>query len=348
MPRIRYLRTRRVAGRTLHYWLPSTQLRALGWAPQRLGDDSAAAAVEAEAINARLDEWSRSKGPEAVRLAARRGTIAWLIAEYRGSDFWRELAQRTRRDYERHLDAIAAWCGDLPIGALSARVIYAYRQKLATLNTPRQSNYRLQVLRLLLQHGVRCGELEHNPAAKFRSFHLERREQVWSDEEIDRFLHVADTPIRLAMQLAVWTGQRQGDVLRMQWAWIDGDWLELRQGKTKKRLSIPIAKPLAEILKAAPRRGLVIVASSTGRPYREDHFRHRWLDTAKRAGIAGKTFLDVRRTAVCRLAEAGCTVPEIAAITGHSVEDTARIIDTYLRPTRAQALAAITKLEQRK
>lgn len=346
----RYLKTVVKAGRTYHYWQPAAALRRLGWEPRPLVETPGGPTIveQAEALNRELDGWQRTKGPVSVRLAARRGTVAWLIGELHDSEEWRRLAPRTRRDYERHLDALKELWGNLPIGGITARVVYGYRQKLAKKGTPRQSNYRLQVLRLLLEHGRRIGELDVNPAAKFRSFPLAKREQVWSDAEIDRFAHVADTPIRLALQLAIWTGQRQGDVLRMQWGMIKDGWIELRQGKTKTLLAIPIARQLAEVLHAAPRRGLTIVASSTGRPYREDHFRHRWLDTATRAGITGKAFLDLRRTAVCRLAEAGCTVPEIAAITGHSVVETQRIIDTYLRPTRRQALAAITKLEQRK
>ena len=345
----RYLIRVEKAGRVYWYWQPSSEFRRLGWAPRRLVEEPGGPSIEAQAaaLNRELDGWQRTKGPASVRLAARRGTIAWLIGELHDSDEWRRLATRTRRDYERHLDAIQGLWGNLPIAAVTARVVYGYRQKLAQKGTPRQSNYRLQVLRLLLEHARRIGEIEVNPAQRFRSFPLQRREQVWTDAEIDRFCHVADTPIALAMQLAIWTGQRQGDVLRMTWGNIADGWIELRQGKTGRRLSIPIARQLALILKEAPRRGLTIVASATGRPYREDHFRHRWLDTANRAGIKGKAFIDLRRTAVCRLAEAGCTIPEIAAITGHSVEDTARILDTYLRPTRAQAKAAITKLERR-
>jgi hypothetical protein len=48
---------------------------------------------------------------------------------------------------------------------------------------------------------------------------------------------------------------------------------------------------------------------------------------------------------VVRLAEAGCTVPEIAAITGHQLDRTARILETYLPRTAPLARAAIRKLE---
>jgi integrase len=56
---------------------------------------------------------------------------------------------------------------------------------------------------------------------------------------------------------------------------------------------------------------------------------------------------DLRGTAVTRLAVAGCTVPEIATITGHSLRDVATILDSnYLDRDPAMAESAIRKLER--
>ncbi len=54
-------------------------------------------------------------------------------------------------------------------------------------------------------------------------------------------------------------------------------------------------------------------------------------DAIHKAGLDGLRFQDLRRTAVVRLTEAGCTDPEIAAITGHSLERTRQ---TYLPAPR--------------
>jgi integrase len=62
----------------------------------------------------------------------------------------------------------------------------------------------------------------------------------------------------------------------------------------------------------------------------------------------GLTFHDLRGTAVTRLAEADCSVAEIAAITGHSMRDVGAILDKYLARTDKIALAAIAKLERGK
>ena len=48
-----------------------------------------------------------------------------------------------------------------------------------------------------------------------------------------------------------------------------------------------------------------------------------------RAGIKGVTFHDLRGCAVTRLALAGCSVSEIATITGHSLADVEAILDAH-------------------
>lgn len=54
---------------------------------------------------------------------------------------------------------------------------------------------------------------------------------------------------------------------------------------------------------------------------------------------------DLRRTSVIRLAEADCTIPQIASITGHSLKQVEGILETYWMRTAPQADAAIAKLE---
>jgi integrase len=85
----------------------------------------------------------------------------------------------------------------------------------------------------------------------------------------------------------------------------------------------------------------------TGRPYGEDVFRHLFREVATSAGLPGDLqFRDLRRTAAVRLAEAGCSVPEIAAITGHELTRTVQILETYCPRNTAMARNAIARLEE--
>jgi integrase len=149
--------------------------------------------------------------------------------------------------------------------------------------------------------------------------------------------------------LALWTGQRQGDLIRLSWSGYDGTAIRLRQGKTRKRVTIPVGVPLKAALdarKANRPPSTIILTNTRGLPWTEDGFRTSWGKAFDRSGISDDLhFHDLRGTAVTRLALAGCTVPQIAAITGHSLKDVEALLDAhYLGGAVELAEAAIVKL----
>ena len=70
-------------------------------------------------------------------------------------------------------------------------------------------------------------------------------------------------------------------------------------------------------------------------------------DGASGTGDTVKTldldFMHLRHTAVTRLAEAGCTTPEIAAISGHGLATVEKILELYLVRTSTMADNAFAK-----
>ncbi|MFG5121838.1 tyrosine-type recombinase/integrase [Methylorubrum sp. POS3] len=109
---------------------------------------------------------------------------------------------------------------------------------------------------------------------------------------------------------------------------------------------VPTTAAVQAALASAPRRSPTILTMASGRPWLKRHFHTIWTETVKAAGIADDLhFHDLRGTAVTMLAEAGCTVPEIATITGHSQAHAQKILDRYLARTRTLARSAIAKLE---
>ena len=89
-------------------------------------------------------------------------------------------------------------------------------------------------------------------------------------------------------------------------------------------------------------------ASSGGSVIGLENRRHERDTVALVAELEHLQARDLRRTAAVRLAEAGATVPEIAAVTGHSIDRTERIMEVYVPRTRAMAVAAIEKLERKR
>jgi integrase len=155
--------------------------------------------------------------------------------------------------------------------------------------------------------------------------------------------------MRLAFMLALWTGQRQGDILTVTWAAYDGDAIRFRQSKTGARVTVEAGAPLKALLDATPRRALQIVTNDEGRPFTPSGFRASFRAAQARASVQGVTFHDLRGTAITRLAIAGSTEMEIAAITGHAISDVVRsILDrNYFSRSAELGRNAIRKLESR-
>jgi integrase len=174
------------------------------------------------------------------------------------------------------------------------------------------------------------GLVAANPCEKGgRLYRGNRADRIWTADDEARFLKGAPAHLHLPLLLALWTGQRQGDLLRLPWSGYDGAHIRLRQGKTAARVVIPVGAPLRVALDATTKRSTIILTNSDGKPWTSDGFRASWGKACKAAGVVGVTFNDLRGTAVTRLALAECTEAEIATITGHSLRDVRSILDAH-------------------
>src|SRR5262249_40580991 len=228
-------------------------------------------------------------------------------------------------------------------------VFKAWREKLA-LSSRRQADYTWVVLARVLSWGMDRGLVATNPCTRGgRLYRGSRVEKIWTPADEPGFLARAPAHVPLPLLLALWTGQRQGDLLRLPWSAYDGTHIRLRQSKGGRYVVIKVGAPLKAALDATPKRSPIILTTSNGKPWTPDGFRASWGKARKRAGIVGVTFHGLRGTAVTRLALVGATEAEIATITGHSLRSVRAIIDThYLARDPALGESAIAKLERGK
>ena len=285
-----------------------------------------------------------------VRPAA--GVLLSILQGYQGSQDFRRLADRTRADYVAKIKLIEAEFGDLPLSGLTERrtraIFMAWRDKLAE-TSRRQADYAWTVLARILSWAMNRGLVSKNPCEKGgRVYRGSRADKIWTTEDEAAFLKSAPSHLHLPLLLALWTGQRQGDLLRLPWSAYDGIKIRLEQSKTGARVQIPASTTLKTALDVAPKRSTIILTNRNGKPWTSGGFRASWRKACTEAGIVGVTFNDLRGTAVTRLALAECTEAEIATITGHSLRDVRSILDAhYLHRDPALAESAIRKLERR-
>ena len=293
----------------------------------------------------------------ATKAATPEGQLLSVLQSYQASGEFSGLATRTRSDYVLKIKVIEAEFGDFPLAALTDRrtrgVFRAWRDKLA-LNSRRQADYAWQVFARILSWGLDRGLVLANPCARGgRLYRGSRVDKIWTADDEAAFLKSAPEYFHLALLLALWTGQRQGDLLRLPWSAYDGSVIRLVQSKSKRhgarpvRVVIPVGAPLKAALDAATKHGPLILVNSLKRSWTSHGFQASWRIAARKAGIVGVTFHDLRGTAVTRLAIVGCTEAEIATITGHSLRDVRSILDSnYLHRDPALGRSAIAKLER--
>jgi integrase len=281
------------------------------------------------------------------------GMLVRLLQDYQASDNFRSRRDRTRHDYIQQIKRIERDLGDFPLAALTDRrtrgVFMEWRDKLA-LTSRRQADYGWQVLALVLSWAKERGKISVNPCERGgRLYRGNRVDKIWTDADEAAFLRVAPSHLRLPLLLALWTGQRQGDLLRLTWSAYDGSHIRLRQSKTGAAVRVKVGAPLKAVLDATAKVSPLILTSTTNKPWTSGGFRASWRIMQAAAGVVGVTFNDLRGTAVTRLALVGCTEAEIAAISGHSLRDVRSILDAhYLHRDPQLADAAITKLERGK
>ena len=279
-------------------------------------------------------------------------TFDALLKAYQLSPEYRSLAASTKRCYSRYIDLISSRYGKVALQAFSHKGIrgelLAWRDSMA-LNTPSQAENIIRFMKVALSFGSDRGLIDINHLAGAKRFKgADHSGKIWSAKQIERILEVSPDYLQHAIKLALLTGQRISDLIRMRWDDIKGGFLSFRQQKTKAFVELPIFGALSVLLESIPRKAETILTNAFGASWSATKgLSDSWRSALGRAGFRelGLRFHDLRGTAITCLADMGCSEIEIAAFTGHSLEHVSKILKAYLGRTRAQAANAVAKLE---
>lgn len=268
-------------------------------------------------------------------------TVADVIRHYNASEGYRRLAPRTKSDYDKRTEFWRDKIGHLRPGNIERRHVIGWRDANEKKDGPHEANYRLRVLRIIMEHAINMGHIAagSNPVSKVPQIKYDgKKREPWPADKIRGFrdTYPRDSVERLILELCLGTGQRISDVLRMQWGDLDGDAIRVRQAKTGKRLHLPFTAELRATLAVTPRRALFIVPADKGTGQRSYFSAAHVMRQARDAiGATAWDLHSLRYTAAAELLLAGCTDDEIAAVTGQSPE----MVRHYTATTRQKVRA---------
>lgn len=295
---------------------------------------------EFHARYAELVAQSERKAPEPDT-----SSFAWLIARYRKSAEFNALKPLTRLDYDKTLNLIIRELGDEPYKLTTSKMVKQVRDDHAA--TPRKAHKFRQMVSRLYSWAQEEGFAEHNPASAIKRLKIRQKAITpWSEEEIAAFLKAAPLWLKTPVLLALCTGQRREDVVRMAWADYQGAFIRVRQSKTGEPLDIACHKVLRLHLSSIRTAfGGPIARNAKGRPFTANS-----LSQAIRRQIGlmdgfptDRSIHGLRYAAAARLDEAGCTLTEAVAVLGHR---TYQMAHRYMAQRRASE-AAMRRQEHR-
>lgn len=267
-------------------------------------------------------------------------TIADLIKSYKASRKFASKAPRTRRDYDAVMMRLEAALGYRTVDKFERPDIIRLRDD--NRDRVRLANYAVQVMSILFEHAKDVGMLKKHHDNPAKGVSLLKSEapprEPWPPAKIAEFRATipTDDRTRLLFELLIGTGQRIGDVLKMQWGDIKDGGIQLRTNKTGARLWVPIGPDVQKALDAAQRRNLTILTNHAGKgpwSYRgaaDAMMKARVSISAEKWDIHG-----LRHAAASEMATAGCSDELIASAMGMSVETVRRYTATVRQKVRA-------------
>jgi integrase len=294
--------------------------------------------------------------------ADRPGTFAALISAYKSGADWAVLAPSTRREWSRHLAYIEGAWGHLKVMGLTpvgVRTLIDSRQR-----TPADANNLLRCLKRLLGWGLERGWLLINPARDTSPFSPGHPYDPWPWDAITYFRDNVSRPdLWHVSAVALFTGQRKGDVLGMRVGHMHGQAADLTvhvaQGKTSKRLRVRLHQAVRALIpeldarrcalmgpEAAANPEAPLLVSNKARAWTTGGFDTVWQAEMDRPEMARfreqrLVFHGLRKSAVVMMLEAGATEHEVMAVTGQS----AKMVAYYAQQVNTEKLSAAAILK---
>ena len=248
------------------------------------------------------------------------GSLAWAIEKFLASPLYNERAETTKRNYRRVFDQLRESWGAGLLRDLQPRHVRKIRNDIAAKSTT-GADIAMSLISALWEFATEqlgLDELGADPTHGIKRVHKVAHEhEPWPQDLIERFLCEARPSLRWAVRLALYTGQRRSDLVKMKWSDFDGDSIEVRQQKTGELLSIPCHTELRAELENMPRIADTILVGERGAPLTGSSLSVMVRKALREMGVDGYAIHGLRKNAAVALADAGCTPHEIAAITGH-------------------------------
>ena len=295
-----------------------------------------------------------------MRIPNSSDTLEKILSYYLKSAAFAKLKGKTQISYETNLNAVGntvvgrRMLKNYVVSDIKARHLNdAYEQWLVS--GTRTANYRKASLSAAWKYAMRNDVMEHNPVSLIKTSADKQRRVKWSREQVKTFLSTGYSDMRwrsitLIVHMAYDWGQRVGDMRVLTWDKLDLTEcrLDITQSKRGAEVHLPISAGLCRMLQqqkddfgfqkyVAPR---VKPRAGAYSPYDLEEIGHLINSVLEEANLPRYlTAMDLRRTAVTEMMEAGVDLAGIMQVTEHKSFNSVKpyMVNTFSWASKALA-----------
>jgi integrase len=313
------------------------------WQPGR-GTQHAAPRVRLPDDPQQPDFWAALRQAQGIATGPHRMTVGDVLDAYLTSPKFLKLSKGSQEQYRGQARVVRLAWDKTPADAMKPRHVREVVEGLS--DTPGKANNFLSFMRALSAFGV---VREHFPAsitAGVEPYAKEGGHKPWTDKQIAAAHEHLTGMVRRGIMLALYTGQRGSDIVRLGPTDVDDGGFALRQQKTGREVWCPIVPELAAEMATWELRPGPFLLMANDRPYSR---KRLWVhfDQMRETipALADVTIHGLRATAVVRLRREGLSTAQIQDIIGMSMA----MIERYSRfaDRKASGKAAVIKLTRK-
>lgn len=281
------------------------------------------------------DEYWAIRSGRSPKLERKPSQTSWrvLIAEFRGSPTYKKLSDGTKKPYNRWMERILEKNADIDVRDMTRSQIRTVHQKWS--DKPREADHFIQVTRRLLNFAKKQLDWDiENPAEGIELYGKQREWEPWPEWMIAKLVDAPET-VRTAAELILGTGQRPSAAITMRRDQFRGESMMVTDDKSDDQWEVYCPAPLRDYLDSIKPTGAYVLSRNLTQPMGYDSIEKAFRAWRSGLGPNAQPYVlhGLRKLAIVRLAEAGCTDAQIQAITGQTPE-----IIAYYRKRASRAV----------
>lgn len=248
-------------------------------------------------------------------------------------------AESTQKQENTKLTRLASVFGGMLPDDVTTQHVYRYMD--ARSIAPTSARHEVTLLHHIFVKAIRWGAATKNPAQNIEKTKSTPRDRYVTDDEFVAVRELAIPSLKVAMDLALLTGLRRGDILSLTRDSLTDDGLLVKSQKTGKALLFEYTDELRQVLAQAKKLrpqlpGHYLIRTREGKQYTGSGFSANWQRLMRKAvnsGVEKFTFHDIR----AKSASDSASLQEASKRLGHT--STAITDRVYMRvPYRVKPL----------